>query len=411
MDLHLSLLITGIVLIAVIFAMSRYSNVIENMLSKFKQRLAQKRQEQKVRKRDAENAPRFGQDAQSEEQFDAPLFDFSSDSVRDDQLDSSSAQYDDESSEAVRASDGPQNAQASHSEQAENVTLLDNDEQEQSGPFTSLRQIDFWIKLSPKEEHTQAQILAELGEWDQLSFPVQVHALTLDNPQWVSLFDAPSDTRVMDVVASYQLLNQGAATTFEDLQTFDTLVSALGKALKAEKLMMATPEQALDQSERLAQFYADNCAPLEVSISAPHSQAFMGKLVETSAKQQGLEFVDGEYVRLKPVGTENVALYRMRPADTGKFDQDMSSDAMTKRVIFSMMPALSPTPGRDAKEMLDAVKAFASRVKGEIRVPGKPEFHLDQLLNLRNRVSQLEQEMKSAGLEPGGPELHRIFSQ
>ena len=405
MDLHFSLLVAGLVVIAIIFVMSRYSNVLENMRDKYKDRLLRKRQEAEVLKRDAKNAPRLNGAEHEEEQFDAPLFDFSSDSINGEQSETSDTLYGDE------ARTGQPTEQVSQVEQTENATLLDAEEEEHSGPFTSLRQIDYWIKLSPREEHTQAQILAALEGWDKLNFPVQLHALTLDNPQWVSLLDTPSDTRVMDVVASYQLLDKGAATTFEDLQTFDSLVSALGKTLKAEKLMMATPEQALEQSERLAQFYLDNCEPLEVSISAPKSQAFMGKLVETSAKQQGLEFVDGEYVRLKPIGSEKVALYRMRPADAGKFERDMSSNAMTKRVIFSMMPALSSTPGRDAKEMLDAVKAFASRVKGEIRVPGKSEFHLDQLLNLRNRVSQLEQEMKDAGLEPGGPELHRIFSQ
>jgi hypothetical protein len=64
----------------------------------------------------------------------------------------------------------------------------------------------------------------------------------------------------------------------------------------------------------------------------------------------------------------------------------------------------------DAKEMLDAVKAFASRVKGDIRVPGESEFHQDLLLKLRNRVSRLEKDTIAAGLEPGGQEIYRIFS-
>jgi hypothetical protein len=88
----------------------------------------------------------------------------------------------------------------------------------------------------------------------------------------------------------------------------------------------------------------------------------------------------------------------------------MSSNAEIKGVKFTMMPALSRTPGRDAKEMLDAVKAFASRVRGEIRIPGETEYRPELLLKLRNRVSKLEKDTNAAGLEPGGQEICRIFS-
>jgi hypothetical protein len=161
---------------------------------------------------------------------------------------------------------------------------------------------------------------------------------------------------------------------------------------------------------KLAQFFADSCEPLEVSICAPKGQAFMGKLVETSAKQQGLDFMNGEYVRQKRMASQNIILYRMISQDTRKFDQDMSSNAEIECVKFTMMPALSRTPGRDAKEMLDAVKAFASRVKGDIRIPGETDYHQDLLLKLRNRVSKLEKNTLAAGLEPGGIEISRIFS-
>jgi FtsZ-interacting cell division protein ZipA len=406
-DLHLALLALGLVLIVIIFALSRYSNVIEDLQQKWQKNRELKKRDSERKVRDAENAPKFADSAQSDVQDESPLFDYSSDSIEANDITEDNVLL---SREVDDATLEVEQHRVEDQQLEEETTSLKEAEEEVGGPFTSLRQIDYWIKLSPAEQHTQAQILEKLNGWDKIAFPVQLHALTLENPKWVSLLDSAGDVEIMDVVASYQLLHKGEATSLEDLSIFDELVTQLGTALEAEKLVMATPQQALEQSQQLADFHNNHCESLEVTIRAPQSESFMGKLVETSAKQQGLEFKDGEYVRMKKMGAQDIILYRMLAVDADKFDEDMSSDSMIKSVKFSMLPALSPKPGRDAKEMLDAVKAFASRVKGEIRVPGKPEFHLDQLLNLRNSVSQLEDDMTNAGLEPGGPELQRIFS-
>lgn len=407
MDLHLALLALGVGLIVIIFALSRYSNVIDDLRRKWQENKQRKKHESERKVRDAENAPKFDDSAQSDAHDDSPLFDYSADLIEGKELAENNVLLSREADDAEQQTEQPR---LENQQLDEDTASLKEAEEEAGGPFTSLRQIDYWIKLSPAEQHKQAQILEKLNGWDKIAFPVQLHALTLENPKWVSLLDSAGDVEIVDVVASYQLLHKGEATSLEDLCIFDELVTQLGEALEAEKLVMASPEQALEQSQQLADFHKNHCESLEVTIRAPQSESFMGKLVETSAKQQGLEFKDGEYVRMKKMGAQNIILYRMLAVDADKFDQDMSSDAMIKSVKFSMLPALSPKPGRDAKEMLDAVKAFASRVKGEIRVPGKPEFHLDQLLNLRNSVSQLEADMENAGLEPGGPELQRIFS-
>jgi len=432
MDLQFALILLGVALVFLVFAVSRYSNIIE----KYLQTLRKKSTAKPVGKskshssgwaRNADHAPTLG-DA-GENQFEDRLFEFESDSF-DEQVEDNIEQ--DNAGLLVKELEDDPEINASQPEaklpeqspeietkiedEAESLATLgdDNGQRKPVGPFTSLRQIDYWIKLSPASPLTQVEILAKLTHWDKILFPVQLHALTQDEPHWVNLLEAQGDTAIVDVVASYQLLESGNAATIVDLNTFDERVSILGQSLNAEKLMMASPEQALDQSLKLAQFYADSCEPLEVSICAPEGQAFMGKLVETSAKQQGLDFIDGDYVRQKRMASHNVILYRMlndnRRHTSSKFDQNMSSDARIECVKFIMTPVLSQTPGRDAKEMLDAVKAFASRVKGDIRVPGESEFHQDLLLKLRNRVSRLEKDTIAAGLEPGGQEIYRIFS-
>ncbi len=435
MDLQIALIVLGLFVVFLVFAVTRYSNKLEKFWHTLRSNTFFKgmnnsggkgtsgsNPQRPHRSRDEGHAPRLGDSTIEHDPSGEPLFEFESDSFSqqfaDNQLDETEVDQLDSHAESndleIQSAEGDVKAQS----ESQSLPTLRDDQDDQSsqhiGPFTSLRQIDYWIKLSPASPVTQAGIMSKLSHWDKIKFPVQLHALTRDDPPWVNLLEPRSYTLIVDVVASYQLLAGGNAAHIADLNTFDEQATILGQAMSAEKLMMASPEQALDQSLKLAQFFADSCEPLEVSICAPEGQAFMGKLVETSAKQQGLDFMDGEYVRQKRMASHNIILYRMQNIDfgrkPGRFDENMSSDASIECVKFSMQPALSRTPGRDAKEMLDAVKAFASRVNGDIRIPGEVEYHQDLLLKLRNRVSRLEKDTIAAGLEPGGQEIHRIFS-
>jgi len=428
MDLQFALIVLGLALVFLVFALSRYSGIIESFWRTVRNKISispltnrKRKHEQKGnrsgRAHNAAHAPRLG-DALDKNPADEHLFEFESDSFSEHLTDEDISKAEADQTQGIVQEVDTQPVEQPHEPETEPLPSLRDEHNEMGrepiGPFTSLRQIDYWIKLSPASPATQAEILSKLTHWDKIQFPVQLHALTQEDPHWVNLLETQADVLIVDVVASYQLLAAGNAATIADLNTFDEQATKLGQALSAEKLMMASPEQALDQSLKLEQFFADSCEPLEVSICAPEGQAFMGKLVETSAKQQGLDFMDGDYVRQKRMASHNVILYRMTKDDARHgyqpFDENMSSDASIGCVKFTMMPVHSRTPGRDAKEMLDAVKAFASRVNGDIRVPGESEYHQDLLLKLRNRVSRLEKDTIAAGLEPGGQEIFRIFS-
>lgn len=448
MNLQFALLILGVVVVGLVFALSRYSDAIENYRKKLKKQATLRAGRRRLKsQRSASQEPILGSATDSDEDLDAPLFNFKTGTSDQGQgqeyqqsllseeekqpAEMSQTEYRPEK-QAIFEQEEPEPAPALEPEPQRQEEVAPETKQEPetneagqtapqvdrvttlkptpSGPFTSLRQIDYWIKLSPASPVTQGQIMDKLGNWDAIQFSTQIHALTQEEPHWVELPDVDSSTVIVDVVASYQLLTSGQASNIEDLHHFDQLVTTLGQALSAEKLMMASPEQALEQSRRLEHFYQQSHGPLEVAVCAPKGQAFMGKLVETSAKQQGLDYFEGDYVRLKRMANESIILYRMLNNDAPHFVADMSSSGLIQSVRFSMTPSLSRTPGRDAKEMLDAVKAFASRVKGDIRIPGQKDFHQDQLLNLRNRVSKLEKQMIDAGLEPGSQEIQRIFS-
>lgn len=412
MDLHSALLLIGVALIVGIFLISRFGHVLKSSFENLARGRTKEKAASHKNLRNADSAPRFDDSSDYMDQdaldLDTPLFDYESDTARVDE--SQNVLLNDTDDEADSRAETLEPDQPDSGEKGE-AKDDDQADDESNGPFTNLRQIDYWIKLSPENDQTQAQIYAQLSGLDSIEFPIQLHGLTRKTPhQWMNLTETQGDTEFMDIVASYQLINHGKAASLQDLALFTDRISALGEAMAAERIMMATPEQAQAQSEKLAAFYDNSGKDIAVSVCAPEGQSFMGKLVETSAKQQGLDYANGEYVRQKRMGSDNIVLYRMINRDPAGFTANMSSDAKIICVTFLMSPATSKTPGRDAKEMLDSVKAFASRVKGEIRIPGQAEYHQDQLLKLRNQVSKLEQEMVKAGLEPGGQEVRRIFS-
>ncbi|MEE9448003.1 MAG: cell division protein ZipA C-terminal FtsZ-binding domain-containing protein [Arenicellales bacterium] len=416
MDLHSALLFIGISLIILVFIISRYVGSFSGLKDKFfkakeKMQRADGIDQAANIRRDADHAPRFGASEAQALADDSPLFDYTQDEIQADSQENILLSSSEQPLEAQHQAD--LNLQATDAQALEANTLSTEPEPEPqaaerieapNGPFTSLRQIDYWMKLSPAVSYTQAQFLEQFQGLNEVRFPVQLHGLIKDESKWIDLSESAVNDEVAlnDIVASYQLIDRGEATSLEDLNRFDDIISTVAEQLDAEKLMMATTAQAQAHSESLAQFYQDSYAPIEVKICAPKDQSFMGKLVETSAKQQGLEYAAGDYVRMKRMVSENVVLYRMTSDEAGGFKQDMPSSASIRCVTFSMHPTQSITPGRDAKEMLDAVKAFASRVKGDIRIPGKQEYRQEQLLELRNQVSKFEETLNLAGLKPGG---------
>ncbi len=413
MELQLALLSLGVILVLLVFVMSRYPGLLEAV----KQRLNRGNNVNPPKlegaaQRDANTAPRFSDAKPEADMGEPPVFEFSR-AESSTQVDAHNVLLSDEDPDDKAYYELKE--EHSREEQAQGVTPASSAEeqgveQESSGPFTSLKQIDYWIKLSPESLTTQSKILSKLRDWDKINFPVQLHVLTTDDPHWLGLMDVQGDTEIADVVASYQLISQGMATTDVDLMRFADCVEILANGISAPQLPMASNTQAIEQSRALAEFYARHCDPVTVSVCAPEGVAFMGKHIETSAKQQGLEYLDGDYVRIKRKGVDDIILYRMIADDAPHFSSDIPSNTTIQSVSFTMLPALSQSPARDAKEMFDAAKAFSSRVKGNVRMPGRTDFQPDELLSLHSTVSRMEREMRQAGLEPGGQEVRRIFA-
>lgn len=277
--------------------------------------------------------------------------------------------------------------------------------------FTSLRQIDYWVKLAC----TSAQSLnAVRSKFSNLagttSLQQQTHVLNLQDKQWHALDSLASDAIFAKLVISAQLLVKGQPISNAELSHFVASVDQLAEEIGAQTQYLAPPAEAVIQSSNLASLYANCQGVIEATVSGLEGQPFFGKLIESSAKMRGLDYLDGSYVRIKQMGSRKVVLYRLLSSEGISFTEDMSSDVKFTAVKFVMHPARSEHPGRVVKEMLDSAQAFASRVRGGLTLFEGVGYHKDQLCQVRDQVSKIESKMEQAGLPAGCTEAVRLFS-
>ncbi len=277
--------------------------------------------------------------------------------------------------------------------------------------FKSLKQIDYWVKLTCPTEHTQHSIASQISTAFAASgLHTQTHALNVHDHRWHEIKSAPQDAAFKEFVVSFQLLNQGQPLSADKFRHFTNEVETLAENLGAKTQFLAPASEAAIQSANLASLYANCQGTIEVTIKAPKEQPFYAKIIQTSAKLQGLEFEAGSFARKKQMGSKEIILYRLSSTDGRDFSEDMPSDVPLQSVRFLMQPSTSQFPGRVVKEMLDGAKAYASRVKGEIQLFDDTEYHQDQMRLVRDYVSKIENKMQEVGIPAGSAEAIRLFS-
>ncbi len=402
MTLQQALLIVGLIAVAIIAVITLYPNWVNKSVAAAKR--ASKNlpntntNKLRTRKRSTAHEPSLhGSDDGSDTEFD------SEQDIFPDIGDSEAEYLDPETNEAESDYSPPDN------------TIEGSATGEPTPAFSSMRQIDLWAKLTGADAQSREDILALFSPWlEQLDTSVSLHGLALPELRWIDLQAAPDpeaeNANYKDIVASIPLMNGSQTTELSTLQLFEEMVDKVGQQSQRDVFHLAPVDIAHEQANTLTQFIKDCEGAIEVLVTAHEGDAFSGRLVETSAKQLGLDFVDGYYVRRKSVGTKKVHLYHMLNADNSLFDEAMQAEQEVQTVAFSMSPALCESPGRVVKEMMDSVKVYASRVSGNINVPGHDEFHKDQLLELVDYVTKLEKYMNDSGMTPGSSEALRVFS-
>ena len=278
--------------------------------------------------------------------------------------------------------------------------------------FEKLSQIDYYVKLSGGRDVSRDSVLAVYREAAAgISKGHSVYGLRLPDKIWSDIEHEPEEARFGDLVMTVQLADSNGPMTPKDMTRFSNLVVKLSESTGRGFSFMAPMESAQQQAIAIDNLRRKFDSIFVVNIRPVDDDFFDGAAVARCASQIGLVPDDsGFYARYKPVDKQKVCLYSMaNMTDTGRFDIKNMRGARARGVTFFTRPAVNCLPGAVFSEMVDAAKAFASRIKGEAIAPGYDGLTNENIEAIRRSIEQVAREMESHGIVPGSQEAIRLF--
>ena len=311
--------------------------------------------------------------------------------------------------------DGDKDVIGRESEQAAAVDspALESDPDLQPAPgFDKLSQIDYYVKLSGGRDVSRESVLAVYREAAiGLSKAHSVYGLRLPDKIWSDIEHEPEEARFGDLVMTVQLADGNGPMSQEDMTRFSSLVVKLSESTGRGFSFMAPMESAHQQAFAIDRLRRKYDSIFVINVRPAEGEYFDGASVDRCASQIGLIPDDsGFYARYKPVDKQKICLYSLaNMTDTGQFDIRNMRGTRTRGVTFFTRPAVNCLPGAVFSEMADAAKAFASRIKGEAVAPGYEGLSSDNVEAIRRSIEQVAGEMESYGIVPGSQEAIRLF--
>lgn len=309
--------------------------------------------------------------------------------------------------------DGDKDVTGKESEQAAEVDSPAPEPDLQPAPgFDKLSQIDYYVKLSGGRDVSRESVLAVYREAAiGISKAHSVYGLRLPDNIWSDIEHEPEEARFGDLVMTVQLADGNGPMSQEDMTRFSSLVVKLSESTGRGFSFMAPMESAHQQAFAIDRLRRRYDSIFVINVRPAEGEYFDGASVDRCASQIGLTPDDsGFYARYKPVDKQKICLYSLaNMTDTGQFDIRNMRGTRTRGVTFFTRPAVNCLPGAVFSEMADAAKAFASRIKGEAVAPGYEGLSSDNVEAIRRSIEQVAGEMESYGIVPGSQEAIRLF--
>ncbi len=278
--------------------------------------------------------------------------------------------------------------------------------------FEKLSQIDYYVKLSGERDVSRDSVLAVYREAAaDLTKSHSVYGLRLPDRVWRDLENESEEARFGDLVITMQLADRDGPVSEAELTSFSKLVVKLSESTGRGFSFMAPIENARQQAQSIDRFRRQFDSIFVVNIKPLETETFEGAMIDRCASQIGLTPDDNRfYARYKPIGKQKVCLYSLaNMSETGEFDIGNMRGTTARGVTFFTRPAVNRSPGAVFSEMVDAAKAFASRVKGEAIAPGYDELSTENVEAIRRSIENVAREMESYGMTPGSEEASRLF--
>lgn len=267
--------------------------------------------------------------------------------------------------------------------------------------------IDCIVSFSPREPIAPAAVWAAQALWNStVSKPLRWLAADAGDIRWTAV-DPASSARFGHWIAALQLVDRRGPVSDAEIGRFFEGIRALGKSFDFTPMLPSRAETMLRASE-----LDGTCASVDVqfALHVIHAQggAFAGPRLRTVCEASGLELDGvGHYVSRDADGHVEFSLSNM---GSEPLDASGLSSLATNGVVLSIDVPLAADGIAAFDRMLLAARQLAMNLGGVV-VDSQRAPLSDAMLGLiRQKIAELQQTMRDAGVPPGGLRARRLFA-
>jgi len=265
--------------------------------------------------------------------------------------------------------------------------------------------IDYIVRLDFSEPVQAAALRTALGDED-FGKPVQWLALNATG-QWEPLIAARERLELTTVCGGLQLADRTGAISSEDLNRFTQHVQQVGEMLSA---VVQLPERnaALDTAEKLDAFCADVDILVGVNVIALEQDTFLGTKIRALAEAGGFTLArDGTYQYRDEHGT---VLYSLSNQESAPFNADSIKTLTTHGLTLLFDVPRIPNGLRAFDHMIVFARQLTESLRGLMVDDNLRPLTDDGVAKIKQQLSLIYGKMDKNGIPAGAARAQRLFS-
>jgi len=265
--------------------------------------------------------------------------------------------------------------------------------------------IEYVVRLDFSEPIQAAAVRTALGE-DEFSKPVQWLALNA-NGQWEPLADMRERLELTTVCGGLQLADRTGAISSEDLNRFMQHVQQVGEMLSAV-VQLPDRQAALDTAEKLDGFCADVDILVGVNVIALEQDTFLGTKIRALAEAGGFTLAkDGTYQYCDDRGTP---LYSLSNQESAPFNADNIKNMTTHGLTMLFDVPRIPNGLRSFDHMIVFARQLTESLRGLMVDDNLRPLTDDGVTKIKQQLSLIYGKMDKNGIPAGSARAQRLFS-
>ncbi|MFT5114869.1 MAG: cell division protein ZipA [Parasphingorhabdus sp.] len=275
---------------------------------------------------------------------------------------------------------------------------------------SSLKQLDYWVRIYGDEPVSRDLVLSVYKQQEYLlEHAHSLHGRLLSSRKWRSLDEEIESAEFTDIILTLQLSDRTGPVTESELTKFTNLVFSLSEALDRKFNFQCSVEDAQAQAERLEQFSKQYDLLAIINICGEGDRLFSGAAVVRAVEGAGMHYGDMQVFH-GPDGDDGKPLFTLaNMVKPGMFELDKMGDFTTPGLTLFMNVPKCPQPGEVFSKMSTVAQKISTILGGVLKDQKHQSLDEKVIKGIKRQVEEIGDEMSELGIEPGSEEALRLF--